>query len=154
IDREVNDLEETQPFRQQDEKRRAERRAKRRAHATQQRHGEEHHRLRETELVGAYVAKAAGEQSAAEAAQHGRERERNDLGAIGIDTDDAGGEFVVAYRLHPAAKPRAAEAPDEEAHHPKRGDAKREIDAAVLERIAEYHRPLDPADAIGAARDG
>ena len=50
------------------------------------------------------IAKAAGEQSAANGAQNGGHPEGNDFGATDVDARGGGSEVVIAHRLHGAAQ--------------------------------------------------
>ena len=153
VDRQVqarHALQEAQAFRQHDQQRSADQGSDRRGDAAEQRHGDEHDRFGEAELVGADVGEAAGEEAPADAAEHGTQRERRDLDAIDVDAGHAGGQFVVAHRPHGAAERRLRQAPDQVAQQGHHRDAEAEVGV----RRFEEGRSLDVADPVGSVRDG
>ena len=148
VDREIeagHALEEAQPFRDEDQEARADGGADRRGDAAEQRHRQQHDRIGKSELVGAHVGKTAREESAAEAAEPGAEREGRHLGAEDVDARGAGGEFIVAHRAHRAPQPRIRQAPDEIARNREGGDRQCE---KGLPR-GEQRGPPDRTDAVG-----
>ncbi len=142
-------LQEPQPFRNEDQQRRADRRADRRGDAAEQRHRHQHDRVGEGELVGAHVGKPPGEQAATKPAKQCAKREGRHLDGKDVNAGGGRREFVVTHRPHRAAEPGVGEAPDQITGDRRDGDYEGEVRRSARKPNRAWNR----THAVGPMRE-